>query len=493
MQQHQALDMQKKKHTPNHITKIIIPIILGFIIFCAIIVGSFYIYKEYYKNRVYPGVFVANFDLGGMNENQALAVINQRIKKLNDIGLIIKNASDNSVNEVKYQDIGVKFNANETVQNAINYGKFGDYYSQIKDMVTALFKSVNIALVLQFDDKTLEKNIDELASDKVSDAADASFSVNDQGKLEIIKEKNGTGIDYSQVKSDLTALANSQNIYQTLSVSSRPTQANINYTDVTNLTDDINDFIDKKITYNYAQNYYEPTKKDLASWIAIQKHSDPKVVVSDDQIKNYISSLAQNIDVKAIDKQVDSQNGSVIIEGQDGKILNQEKAFNDTKTVLDNDKNPAFIVLDVQTIPRKEEKITVAGSSSGGTPGLANGKYIEVNLTTQMMYLFDGKNQQGSYVVSTGAWETPTPIGERTISSKTERAWSAKYGLYMPYWNDLGGGYGIHELPEWPGGYKEGESHLGTPVSHGCIRLGVGAAQTVYDWAPIGTQVFIHE
>jgi lipoprotein-anchoring transpeptidase ErfK/SrfK len=56
----------------------------------------------------------------------------------------------------------------------------------------------------------------------------------------------------------------------------------------------------------------------------------------------------------------------------------------------------------------------------------------------------------------------------------------------------IGSEYGIHELPEWPDGTKEGESHLGTPVSHGCVRLGRGDAQAVYDWVEVGTPVFIH-
>ena len=52
---------------------------------------------------------------------------------------------------------------------------------------------------------------------------------------------------------------------------------------------------------------------------------------------------------------------------------------------------------------------------------------------------------------------------------------------------------GIHELPEWPNGYKEGEAHLGTKASHGCVRLGVGPAEYLYNIAPLGTKVIIHE
>jgi len=54
-------------------------------------------------------------------------------------------------------------------------------------------------------------------------------------------------------------------------------------------------------------------------------------------------------------------------------------------------------------------------------------------------------------------------------------------------------GYFIHELPYWPGGYREGENHLGIPVSHGCVRLGIGAAAKVYQFAAIGTKVVIHK
>ena len=62
----------------------------------------------------------------------------------------------------------------------------------------------------------------------------------------------------------------------------------------------------------------------------------------------------------------------------------------------------------------------------------------------------------------------------------------------MPYWMAFDNrGYGLHELPEWPGGYKEGASHLGHRVSHGCVRLGVGAAKKLYDWAEVGTLVIV--
>ncbi|OGF23208.1 hypothetical protein A3D45_01350 [Candidatus Falkowbacteria bacterium RIFCSPHIGHO2_02_FULL_42_9] len=120
-------------------------------------------------------------------------------------------------------------------------------------------------------------------------------------------------------------------------------------------------------------------------------------------------------------------------------------------------------------------------------------KKIEINTGKEKkLYYFLGDVRMGEFKISSGKSSLPTPKGNFKIDGKALRAWS-NYGLWMPYWLSLRNGYfGIHELPVWPNGAKEGANHLGTPVSHGCVRLGVGPAKFLYDWAPIGTAVKIY-
>jgi len=121
------------------------------------------------------------------------------------------------------------------------------------------------------------------------------------------------------------------------------------------------------------------------------------------------------------------------------------------------------------------------------------GKRIEIDTKKQELSYYLGDIRLGSFSVSTGKPSMPTPKGNFTVGNKSPKAWSKSYGLWMPYWMGMKGTrFGIHELPVWPSGYREGEDHLGTPVSHGCIRLGVTSAKTLYDWAPVGTPVYIH-
>ncbi|HTW96814.1 MAG TPA: L,D-transpeptidase family protein [Candidatus Methylomirabilis sp.] len=120
-------------------------------------------------------------------------------------------------------------------------------------------------------------------------------------------------------------------------------------------------------------------------------------------------------------------------------------------------------------------------------------KQIEVNLAKQELTYYLGKIQLGKYPTSTGTKAHPTPKGTYVIANKNLKAWSNSAKLWMPYWLGLKGTkFGIHELPYWPNGVREGEQDLGKPASGGCIRLGRhGEAKTLYDWAEVGTQVIV--
>ncbi|MGE5425806.1 MAG: L,D-transpeptidase family protein [Bacillota bacterium] len=119
-------------------------------------------------------------------------------------------------------------------------------------------------------------------------------------------------------------------------------------------------------------------------------------------------------------------------------------------------------------------------------------KSLRISLGAQKLdYLLNGYSWK-SFPISSGRPDMPTTKGEFIISNKIEKAWSKSYGLWMPYWLGLAGTrMGIHELPVWPNGYREGENHLGKPVSHGCVRLGVGAAKYIYERMEPGEKVEI--
>jgi lipoprotein-anchoring transpeptidase ErfK/SrfK len=170
------------------------------------------------------------------------------------------------------------------------------------------------------------------------------------------------------------------------------------------------------------------------------------------------------------------------------KIARGVKGYDD-EGFLENDQefsfktkiNPKEVIPDVAIIPQ-----------------ILEGKYIDIDISDQILTIFEDGKSLGSFLTSTGKYGMPTPLGQFKVLSKSELAYSHRYNLYMPFWMQFTSvGHGIHELPFWKykGGkeYKEREAHLGTRVSHGCVRLGVGPAEQVYNWAEVGTPIVIHD
>ncbi len=117
---------------------------------------------------------------------------------------------------------------------------------------------------------------------------------------------------------------------------------------------------------------------------------------------------------------------------------------------------------------------------------------IEIDTKTQKLMYYVGGIAWREFTVSSGKPGMATPKGKFKIINKSPKAWSKAYQLWMPYWLGLSHGeFGIHELPLWPSGYREGENHLGKPVSHGCVRLGIGPAQYLFDRVATGVEVTI--
>jgi len=131
-----------------------------------------------------------------------------------------------------------------------------------------------------------------------------------------------------------------------------------------------------------------------------------------------------------------------------------------------------------------------------GPVGLTGTKRIEVDVSEQRMAVWQGDSLVWNFVVSTGLAGYPTRRGTFAVQSKIPDAWSSAWGLSMPNWLGIywagASENGIHALPVI-NGERLWAGFLGTPISYGCIVLGIDDAARLYDWADIGTTVVIRD
>lgn len=124
--------------------------------------------------------------------------------------------------------------------------------------------------------------------------------------------------------------------------------------------------------------------------------------------------------------------------------------------------------------------------------GVGDERWIEVNLSQQRLYGWEGNSLVHNYLVSTGRW-APTPAGDFRIWTKlisTKMSGGSKaLGTYyylpnVPCTMYFYKGYGLH------GTYWH--NNFGHPMSHGCVNMKTDEACALFNWASVGTRVNIH-
>lgn len=123
-----------------------------------------------------------------------------------------------------------------------------------------------------------------------------------------------------------------------------------------------------------------------------------------------------------------------------------------------------------------------------------NGKYVLVSIGEQHLYAYENGALIYSFVASTGMGNS-TRVGSFRIQDKIPNAYGANWDIWMPNWMGIywSGSLenGIHALPILPSGARLWSGYLGTPISYGCVVLGVDEALQLYEWADVGTPVEI--
>lgn len=121
-------------------------------------------------------------------------------------------------------------------------------------------------------------------------------------------------------------------------------------------------------------------------------------------------------------------------------------------------------------------------------PPVAEGdRWIDVDLSLQRLYAYQGNTLIASFIVSTGTAQHPTVTGRYRIYLKLLYADMAGPGYYLPdvpYTMYFYKGYAIH------GTYWH--NNFGVPMSHGCVNMRIDDAAWLYAWAPLGTLVNVH-
>ncbi len=136
---------------------------------------------------------------------------------------------------------------------------------------------------------------------------------------------------------------------------------------------------------------------------------------------------------------------------------------------------------------------TLAVSATSVSTDGTLGKYIRVDISEQKLYALENGVVVKEFLVSTGTYAFPTPLGKTEVMAKLpvhDYVWSYgennpnNYALRGVKWNlRFRKHYYIHSA-YW-------HNNFGHRMSHGCVNMRTSEAEWVYNWADVGVPVEI--
>jgi lipoprotein-anchoring transpeptidase ErfK/SrfK len=120
-------------------------------------------------------------------------------------------------------------------------------------------------------------------------------------------------------------------------------------------------------------------------------------------------------------------------------------------------------------------------------PDYGGVRWIDVDLSQQMLYAYEGSTIVARFLISSGVPAFPTVTGQFHIYIKLISTLMTGDGYYLPnvpFTMYFYKGFGIH------GTYWH--HNFGHPMSHGCVNMYTPDAEWMFNWASEGTLVNIH-
>lgn len=161
-----------------------------------------------WDNKIYSGVKVAGIDLSGKTKEQAKEELSKYEKNIN--GKVIIAKKDDKEYKLKYSDLKLEFNIDDTINKAFNYGKDKGLFEKHKYISKGVNQNFNMEF--KYDSNTIKDFENKISKDINVPVKNASLSI-DNGKFNVIDSKNGLQVDSKKldemIKKEITDENNS--------------------------------------------------------------------------------------------------------------------------------------------------------------------------------------------------------------------------------------------------------------------------------------------
>lgn len=441
-----------------------------------------------YAGRFLPGVSVAGQQLGGLTRPQA-----QRLLTTAASHARVQFVAGTTPYNLAPSAVGAKFDVQNTLDQAYAVGHQPNTF-----MPHAIWDSLQhhdkLSMSYDVNQPTLQALVQKVVDASGQKPIDASIVII-AGVPAVQPAVSGHDLAAPTVTEAITnQLADPTTAPPTLHPSTQA--ARIQASDLPSAVDQTKQLLATPVTITYQNKNFQPTPAQIGNWVIYDKSPPNKAPaltpkLNPDAIGAYLATIAKQINISPITQKVNVQNGvsNVFQQGQNGVAL--DTAALATKLAALTPGQPLTVVAPTTPVPFLTQY-------NNSVP-LPYDQYIEVNLSSQHLWVYQNHVVIFDSPVTSGATGVgfPTATGLFSILAKqTNRHLvgyqygpAYNYDVFVQYWMPFYQGFGLHDA-SWRSSFGGQDYYYGG--SHGCVNLPLATAAYLFNWASVGTPVWVH-
>ncbi|MGZ0711538.1 L,D-transpeptidase (plasmid) [Coraliomargarita sp. W4R53] len=413
-----------------------------------------------------PGTAVAGVPVGFLTTDAAADAIQQ---SLSDTTITLTGEGDDAV--ITGADLGASVDARALAEGAFAENPLWNVTAWFPETV-----DTTVAIDAEATASALRAAVPGLYVDPVS----ASIAYDAESKAYVATPAaDGSGVDPAVVLASLQEAFVAGESSTEIDITPAAVAAGTSTDTAETTTDTLNSILSRAGFYIGDERVVPFKRADTAKMLTVTPTYDGFDISADTSaIQAVVDTLPNAVNRDAVNAVVITDSGGGVLREVTAGVTG--RALEDTSGIAASFAEQLAGGNAVYELPVKSTEFTTAATE----------RRIEVNLSSQTTSLFENDKVVNSWPISSGLPGTPTHTGSFRIFA------------HVPI-QDMGcfeGAQYCTEDVQWVTYFNGDEAfhgaywhnNFGTEMSHGCVNMPVDVAKFVYDWAPTGTEVWVH-
>ncbi len=444
-------------------------------------------YATYYHDRALPGSSVVGIDVAGLTRDEVANALRAKAD-----GVVIDLTLPDGHKQASLADLGTAVDVDATLARVFSANE--DWSSYAK----ALRESRPVAVVTTADRTKLSAFLTDLGESYARRPVDATVSLaKNKESFTVSPGVAGRSLEATGL-ADIAAQAAASLTSSAATTSLVDREPEVTTAEAKALADKANAVVQTAAEMTAGERTFAPSEAEKASWVTLPADVAAAPEVDAAKVTAWVAAHVKSIDTAPTSgMRYLTSTGTllrVITPASDGiQVTNSADVATSLTAALDGGKDTTATVKTKVLPATWTERTLAAGAENLAYPAVAGEKWVDVNLSAHTMTPYVGGKAAASTVkMVNGAKDTPSDVGTFHIYMKNPL-------MTMTGQNADGTDYETPDVP-WSSFYNGGEALHGAywrktwgyAASHGCINLPIPTAKWIYDWAPIGTPVVVH-